>query len=122
MDDYPLLNLIWTMIAFAITVMWIFVVISVFMDNFRRNDHGGWDKALWTLFIVFLPIIGVLAYTVARPRETEQDRELREAAIAAQRRLVGGSAADDLAKAKALLDAGAINQAEFDKLKADVLA
>ncbi|MCB0878939.1 MAG: SHOCT domain-containing protein [Thermoleophilia bacterium] len=122
MEDYPLLNLIWTMIVFSILVMWVFVVISVFMDNFRRNDHGGWAKALWTIFLVFLPVLGVLAYTIVRPRETEQDRELREAAIAAQRRLSGGSAADDLHKAKGLLDAGVISQAEFDKLKSDVLA
>lgn len=122
MDNYPLLNLIWTMIVFSLLFMWVFVVISVFMDNFRRNDHGGWAKALWTLFIVFLPVLGVLAYVIARPKETEQDRELREAALSAQRRISGGSAADDLAKAKALLDSGAISQAEFDKLKADVLA
>jgi hypothetical protein len=120
MDDYPLLNLIWTILVFAITVMWVFVVISVFVDNFRRNDHGGWAKGLWTIFVVFLPILGVLCYMIARPAETPQDRELREAALAAQRRIEGGSRIDDLHKAKSLLDAGAITQAEFDELKAKV--
>jgi hypothetical protein len=70
MDDYPLLGLFWTMLMFTFMVMWIWVVLSVFMDNFRRNDHGGWAKALWTLFIVFLPILGVLSYMIARPKGT----------------------------------------------------
>ncbi len=107
---------------FSIAVMWVFVVISVFMDNFRRNDHGGFAKALWTIFIVFLPLLGALCYMIARPRETEQDRQLREAAINAHRRMEGGSKVDDLAKAKTLLDSGAISQAEFDSLKTKLLA
>jgi heme/copper-type cytochrome/quinol oxidase subunit 2 len=122
MDDYPLLNLFWTMLIFSFMVLWIFVVISVFLDNFRRNDHGGWAKGLWTLFIIFLPVLGVLSYTIARPRETEQDRELRAQALAVQNRFAGASSAEDIAKAKELLDSGAISQAEFEKLKARALA
>jgi hypothetical protein len=94
----------------------------VFLDNFRRNDHGGWAKGLWTLFIIFLPVLGVLSYTIARPRETEQDRELRAQALAVQNRFAGASSAEDIAKAKELLDSGAISQAEFEKLKARALA
>jgi len=65
--DYPLLSVFWSICLFALLVLWIFVVIWVFIDNFRRTDHGGWAKALWTLFIIFLPIIGVFTYIVARP-------------------------------------------------------
>lgn len=122
MDDYPLLNLVWTMLVFSFMVMWVFVVISTFLDNFRRNDHGGVAKALWTIFLVFLPVLGVFAYMIARPRETEQDRERMAQMAAAQRRFAGASAADDIAKAKQLLDAGTITQTEFDTLKQRALA
>jgi flagellar biosynthesis/type III secretory pathway M-ring protein FliF/YscJ len=117
MDDYPLLNLFWTMLMFTALVMWFWIVITVFMDNFRRNDHGGWAKALWTVFIVFLPLLGVLVYMIARPKETEQDRQLMAQAQEMQRRLAGSGSAAEIAKAKELLDQGAITQAEFDTIK-----
>ncbi|HLN15296.1 MAG TPA: PLDc N-terminal domain-containing protein [Acidimicrobiales bacterium] len=66
-SSYPLLNVIWTLLVFAGLVLWIFIVIWVFIDNFRRRDHGGLAKALWFLFIIFVPIIGVVAYLIARP-------------------------------------------------------
>ena len=65
--DYPLLGIFWTMMLFFIWAAWIFVVVWVFIDNFRRHDHSGLAKALWTVLIVFVPIIGVLAYLIARP-------------------------------------------------------
>lgn len=120
-DDYPLLNLFWTMLMFMFLFMWFWVVISVFMDNFRRNDHGGGAKAMWTVFIIFLPLIGVLAYMIARPKETEQDRELRAQAMEMQRRISGSGSADEIAKAKQLLTDGDITQAEFDTIKARAL-
>ena len=67
--DYPLLSVLWSILVFALAVMWIVIVIWVFVDNFRRTDHGGWAKALWFLAIVFLPVIGVLAYIIARPAD-----------------------------------------------------
>jgi hypothetical protein len=60
-------DVIWWMFVFFAWVMWITVVISVFIDNFRRPDHSGFSKAMWTLLILFLPIIGVCAYLIARP-------------------------------------------------------
>ena len=66
--DYPLLSVFWTIFLFAVLVLWIVIVIWVFVDNFRRTDHSGWAKALWFLFIVFVPVIGVFTYLVARPR------------------------------------------------------
>jgi hypothetical protein len=64
---YPLLSVIWTLLVFAGLVLWVFIVIWVFIDNFRRRDHGGVAKALWFVFIVFVPVIGVIAYLIARP-------------------------------------------------------
>ena len=118
MDDYPLMDLFWTMLMFMFLFLWFSIVISVFMDNFRRNDHGGWAKALWTIFIVFLPIIGVFAYIISRPQMTAQDQQLFQQA----RRAQGYSSTDEIAKAKALLDAGTISEAEFADLKQRALA
>ena len=122
MDDYPLLDLFWTMLMFMFMFMWFSIVISVFMDNFRRNDHGGGAKAMWTVFIVFLPVLGVLAYMVARPKMTEQDQQMIAAMQEQQRRVSGFSSADEIAKAQQLLDSGAIDQAEFSRLKERALA
>lgn len=65
--DYPLLSVFWSIFIFAMWALWIFIVIWTFIDNFRRPDHGGWAKALWFLFIVFVPVIGVFCYLVTRP-------------------------------------------------------
>jgi hypothetical protein len=65
--DYPLLGVFWTIFLIAMWALWVFVVIWVFIDNFRRTDHSGWAKALWTLAIIFVPVIGVLAYLITRP-------------------------------------------------------
>ena len=65
--SYPLLSVIWTLLVFAGLVLWIFIVIWCFIDNFRRRDHGGVAKALWFLFIVFVPVIGVIAYLITKP-------------------------------------------------------
>jgi quinol-cytochrome oxidoreductase complex cytochrome b subunit len=67
--DYPLLSVFWSIFVFSLMVLWIFIVIWVFIDNFRRTDHSGWAKALWFLFIVFVPVIGVLAYIISRPAD-----------------------------------------------------
>jgi len=122
MDDYPLLNLFWTMLMFMFIFLWISVVVSIFLDNFRRTDHGGWAKALWMLFIVFLPVLGVFAYMIARPQMTEQDKELITSMQERQRRIEGYSSSDEIAKAKALLDSGAIDAGEFERLKQRALA
>jgi hypothetical protein len=65
--DYPLLGVFWSILLFALFALWVFVVIWVFIDDFRRTDHSGWAKALWVLFIIFVPVIGVFAYLVTRP-------------------------------------------------------
>jgi len=65
--DYPFLDVMWTMFVFFAWVIWISLVIMVMVDNFRRVDHSGLAKAGWTLLIIFLPLIGVLIYMIARP-------------------------------------------------------
>jgi len=69
--SYPLLSVFWTLLMFAGLVLWIFIVIWTFIDNFRRRDHGGLAKAMWFLFIVFVPVIGVVAYLITRPQEID---------------------------------------------------
>jgi Phospholipase_D-nuclease N-terminal len=69
--DYPLLGVFWSLFMFSLFVLWIIIVVWVFIDNFRRHDHHGLAKALWFLFIVFIPVIGVLAYIIARPPEAD---------------------------------------------------
>jgi hypothetical protein len=65
-SSYPLLNLFWTMFIFFMWVIWIWILIMVFIDIFRSHDLGGFAKALWFLFVLFIPLIGVLVYLIAR--------------------------------------------------------
>jgi hypothetical protein len=67
--DYPFLDVMWTMFIFFAWVIWIWLLVMVLWDNFRRRDHSGWAKAGWTLFVIFLPLLGVLVYMLARPPE-----------------------------------------------------
>jgi hypothetical protein len=62
-------DVIWWMITFLAVVLLFTLVVYVFIDNFRRTDHHGWAKALWTILIIFLPVIGIIAYIIARPAE-----------------------------------------------------
>jgi hypothetical protein len=66
---YPLLSVFWTMLIFAGLALMIFFIIWCFVDNFRRRDHSGWAKFGWTVFILFVPILGALVYIIARPAE-----------------------------------------------------
>jgi Short C-terminal domain/Phospholipase_D-nuclease N-terminal len=125
--DYPFLNILWTMIIFFAWLAYIWIVITVFIDLFRRDDIGGWGKAAWVVFVIVLPFLGVLIYVITQhwgiyersEKQTSQwkvfdfDRSVREPA--------GGPAAE-IAKAKELLDAGTITQAEFDAIKAKALS
>ena len=70
-SDYPFLDIFWTMCIFFAWVIWIWLLILVLSDNFRRRDHGGFAKAMWTLFVIFTPVLGVLVYMIARPPEDE---------------------------------------------------
>src|SRR4051794_7145095 len=68
-DSYPFLDIVWTMFVFFAFVIWVSLVVMVMLDNFKRRDHNGLAKAGWTVFVIFLPLIGVLVYMIARPSE-----------------------------------------------------
>jgi hypothetical protein len=124
--DYPFLDVLWSMIIFFFWVIWIWIVITVLIDIFRRDDIGGGSKALWVIFVVILPWLGVLVYLISqhdamRERNLRQAREQRQQFDSYVREAAGGSA-DEIVKAKQLLDSGAIDQAEFERLKAKALA
>jgi hypothetical protein len=65
--NYPFLDIMWSMFIFFAWVIWIAVLFMILADNFRRPDHSGLAKAGWTLFVIFVPLIGVLAYVITRP-------------------------------------------------------
>jgi Phospholipase_D-nuclease N-terminal/Short C-terminal domain len=124
--DYPFLDVLWTMIIFFCWVAWIWILITVFSDVFRRDDIGGWGKAGWVVFTIVLPFLGVLIYLIAQ-HDGMRERSARQAQAQKQqfdqyvREAAGGSAAE-IAKAKELLDAGTITQGEFDAIKAKALS
>ena len=118
----PVLEFIWWMFMFYLFFMVIWMFISIFADIFRRENLSGWGKAGWILLIFILPFIGILIYVIARPKNTEQDQRMMAEMQAQQARLQGGSAADDIAKAQALLEKGSITQEEFNTIKAKALA
>ena len=124
--DYPFLDVFWTIIIFFFWVIWIWIVIQVLIDVFRRHDIGGFAKALWVIFVVIVPWLGVLIYLIVehdgmRERSMKQAQAQRDQFDRYAREAAGGSA-DEIAKAKQLLDQGAITQAEFDALKAKALS
>jgi uncharacterized membrane protein YcjF (UPF0283 family) len=122
LSDNPILEFIWYMLIIYFWFMVIMVYVQIIWDILRRENLSGWGKAGWIILLLFMPFLGALIYVIARPKNTEQDKRDREAALAAQARLQGGSAVDDLAKAQGLLEKGAITQAEFDAIKAKALA
>ena len=124
--DYPFLDVLWTMILFFAWVAWIWIAITVFVDIFRRHDISGWGKAAWVVFVIVLPFLGVLIYLIAqhdgmRERNVKQAQAQQAAFDQYVREAAGGSAAE-IAKAKELLDTGAISQAEFDAIKTKALS
>ena len=125
---YPILSFIWMMFMFFVFVLWIWLLIAVFMDIFRSSDLSGGLKALWALFIIVLPFLGVLVYLIARggkmhERQAEQAAHQQKAFDAYVKQAAGsGSTADELAKLADLKEKGAISDAEFDAQKAKILA
>ena len=124
--DFPFLEFLWAMIVFFAWIAWIWIAITCFIDIFRRHDIGGWHKALWVVFIIVIPFLGVLVYLIAqhdnmRERSLKQAQEQQAAFDKYVKDTAGGSAAE-IAKAKELLDAGTITQEEFDSIKARALS
>jgi hypothetical protein len=124
--DYPFMDVLWSMIIFFFWVIWIWIVITVLMDVFRRNDIGGWAKAAWTIFVVILPWVGVLIYLIAE-HDGMRERGMKQAQAQQQEfdeyvRDAAGGSVGEIAKAKELLDSGTITQEEFEAIKAKALA
>ena len=124
--DYPFLEILWTMVIFFAWVAWIWIAITVFGDVFRRHDISGWGKAAWVVLVIVLPFLGVLLYLISqhdgmRERSVKQVEAQQAAFDQYVREAAGGSAAE-IAKAKELLDKGAITQAEYDAIKAKALS
>ena len=128
--DYPFLDIFWTMLVFFGWVIWIWMLVIVLSDIFSRQDLSGWGKAAWVLFTIVLPFLGVLIYLIAHGKDMA---ERRATEAATQQRHIdehirsvasggGDGGAGEIAKAKQLLDSGAIDQAEFDALKRKALA
>ncbi len=126
--DYPFLNILWSMLIFMGFIMWIWIAIMCFADIFRRRDMGGFAKAIWIIFIIFIPLLGVLVYLIAYHDDIAERNikaaEAQQAAFDQQVRDVAGTggAASEIATAQALLNAGTISQSEFDQIKSKALA
>lgn len=128
--SYPLLDIFWTILEVVAWVIWIWVLIWVFIDIFRSHDLSGAAKALWFLFVLFIPLLGVLAYLVVRggsmhERALERARQQEDAFRQYIRREAPGSppsAADQLEKLANLRDRGAITPDEFQRQKDKILA
>ena len=127
--SYPLLNIMWTMLVFFSWILWIWLLITVYADLFKRRDIGGWAKTGWVVLTLLLPFFGVFIYLIAQGRSM-RERELVEArrqraeldeyvrSVAA----TSHDGADQLKKAQDLLTSGAINADEYEALKRKVLA
>jgi uncharacterized membrane protein YcjF (UPF0283 family) len=124
--DYPFLDVLWTIIIFFCWVIWIWIVITVFIDVFRRDDIGGWHKAAWVVFVIVLPFLGVLVYLIAQHdgmrQRSEKQAQAQQQAFDQYVRDAAGGSAGEIAKAKQLLDSGAITHEEYDRLKAKALS
>ena len=123
--DYPFLDVFWSIVVFFAWLAWIWIAITCFADIFRRHDIGGWHKAVWVVFIIVVPFLGVLVYLIAQHdgmrERTLAQAKAQQAAMDQYVRETAGGSASEIAKAKELLDSGAINQQEFDAIKAKAL-
>jgi predicted PurR-regulated permease PerM len=126
--DHPFLNIIWTFFIIFVWIAWFMLLFRIIADVFRRHDIGGGAKAVWTVFVIFLPLIGSLVYLIsqgngmaARDMDQAQAAQSQMDAYIRERAGTGGAAAE-IERAKGLLDSGAIDQAEFQAIKAKALA
>ncbi len=126
--SYPLLEVFWTMLIFFAFVVWIWILFTVIADIFRRRDSSGWVKVAWIAFIVLLPYFGVFVYLIVehngmteRALESQQQAQ-NEMADYVKTVASSDDPAQQIARAKALLDEGTIDQAEFEKIKMKALA
>lgn len=120
-------DLIWWFLSLFVLFAYIMAVFSVITDLFRDHTLNGWWKAVWVVFLIFVPFLTVIVYLIARgrgmsERSAAQAKQFKDAQDAYIQQVAGSSPADEIARAKALLDAGTITAAEFEQLKARALA
>jgi hypothetical protein len=128
--DYPFFEVFWTLFVFFLWVMWFWLLFTIFGDIFRRHDLSGWGKTGWLIFTIVLPFLGVFVYLIsqhdgmtqrnierAKAQQERFDTYVRETAEGSS-----GGAAGEIERAKALLDSGAINQEEFERIKQRALS
>ena len=126
--SYPFLSVLWTLLVIFAWFIWFWLLITVFIDIFRRHDCSGFTKVLWIIFVIILPFLGVFIYLIAESKgmaersqkqvqQSQDEFDSYVKTVAAQ-----SDPAEQISKAKALLDSGAITQAEFDSIKAKALA
>ena len=127
-SSYPLLNVFWSIFIFFLWVLWIWVLVWIFIDIFRSRDLSGWEKALWFLFVLLIPLIGVLVYLIARGDKMQEravradQQEEQEFRASVQQSAGPKNSADQLAQLASLRDRGVITTEEFEREKAKVLA
>lgn len=120
-------NVIWVIFWSFAFVAYLFALFAVVADLFRDHKLNGWWKALWIIFLIFVPFLTVLIYLIARgrgmaERSAKEQKQVQRATDDYIKQVAGNSPADEIAKAKSLLDAGTITQDEYDSLKAKILA
>jgi hypothetical protein len=123
----PLLDLFWSVLYIFLLIAWFWVLISVVSDIFRSDDIGGFAKALWVIFVIVIPWLGVLIYVIARgsgmtERTIKRAAEHEQAARAYIREAAASSPAEELTKLAELRDRGVITEQEFTAQKAKILA
>ena len=125
---YTFLNVFWDILIIFAWVIFIWIAVTVLIDVFRRRDISGWVKALWVIFVVILPWIGVLVYLIVnhdgmaeRRMKDQQQAQAQFDDYVRQAAGTGGGSASEIAKAKDLLDNGTITQEEFDSIKRKAL-
>jgi hypothetical protein len=129
-SSYPVLDAFLTMLYFFLFIIWIWLLIMVFMDVFRSHDMGGWAKALWVIFIIVLPFLGVFVYLIARggsmhERAADQAAQQQKAFDQYVKQAAGTpgeTSADQLHKLADLKSQGVLTDAEFEAQKAKILA
>ena len=127
--NYPLLDAFWTILEIFLWILWFWILIWILIDIFRSRDLSGWGKALWLLFIIFIPLIGVLVYLIVRggsmhERAAQQAQQQDQQFRAYVQEAAGSSenSADQLAKLADLRDKGVITPQEFEQAKAKILS
>jgi hypothetical protein len=127
--DYPLLGFFWSMMIFFLWIAWLMLLFRILADVFRSDDMGGFAKAIWLIFVIFLPFLGVFVYLIARgdgmaKRDLAQAQERQQAFDSYVREAAGSSTstADELAKLAGLHTQGLLTDEEFAAQKARLLA